>query len=149
MKGPARAAGTAPAPQWRYREHPGVVAPLDSADVTTADYAGSPADGRHQLPPQYAPGDVESRRYEGWVQAGYFTADAASAAAPVTIMIPPPNVTGSLHIGHSLDHTLIDALIRRRPMQGDNGPWLPGPGPVGIATQNVVERGIPKEGLAR
>src|SRR5258708_30101020 len=95
----------------------GAPAPLDSADVTTAD----------QLPPQYVPGEVESRRYEGWVKAGYFTADAASPAPPFTITIPPPDVTGSLHNCHSLDHTLIDALIRRRPMQGYNALALPGP----------------------
>src|SRR5712671_1195829 len=117
----------------------GAPAPLDSADVTTAD----------QLPPQYVPGEVESRRYEGWVKAGYFTADAASPAPPFTIMIPPPNVTGSLHIGHALDHTLIDALIRRRRMQGYNALWLPGTDHAGIATQNVVERDLAKEGLSR
>jgi valyl-tRNA synthetase len=127
----------------------GAGTPLDSADVTTADNARSPADGRPQLPPQYQPGDVESRRYEGWVKAGYFTADAASAAPPFTIMIPPPNVTGSLHIGHALDHTLIDALIRRRRMQGYNALWLPGTDHAGIATQNVVERELAKEGLSR
>src|SRR5215475_337850 len=127
----------------------GAAAPLDSADVTTADNAASPAQGRHQLPPQYLPGEVESRRYEGWVKAGYFTADAASAAPPFTIVIPPPNVTGSLHIGHALDHTLIDALIRRRRMQGYNALWLPGTDHAGIATQNVVERELAKEGLSR
>jgi valyl-tRNA synthetase len=102
-----------------------------------------------QLPPQYAPGEVETRRYEGWVAAGYFTADAKSAAPSFTIVIPPPNVTGSLHIGHALDHTLIDALVRRRRMQGYNALWLPGMDHAGIATQNVVEREIAKEGLSR
>ena len=67
-----------------------------------------------QLPSQYSPGDVESRRYEAWVAAGYFTPDPESTAPPFAIVIPPPNVTGSLHIGHALDHTLIDALTRRR-----------------------------------
>jgi len=113
---------------------------VDSADVTTAD---------HQLPPQYLPGDVESRRYQGWVDAGYFTADAASTAPAYTIMIPPPNVTGSLHIGHALDHTLIDALVRRRRMQGYNVLWLPGTDHAGIATQNVVERELARDGLSR
>src|SRR5216684_1825808 len=117
----------------------GAPAPLDSADVTTAD----------QLPPQYVPGEVESRRYEGWVKAGYFTADAASDAPSFTIMIPPPNVTGSLHIGHALDHALIDALVRRRRMQGYNALWLPGTDHAGIATQNVVERELAREGLSR
>ena len=102
-----------------------------------------------QLPPQYSPGDVETRRYEGWVAAGYFTADPASSAPPFTIVIPPPNVTGSLHIGHALDHTLIDALVRRRRMQGHNALWVPGMDHAGIATQNVVERELAKEGLSR
>ena len=101
------------------------------------------------MPPQYVPGEVESRRYEGWADAGHFTADATSGAPAFTIMIPPPNVTGSLHIGHALDHTLIDALIRRRRMQGYNALWLPGTDHAGIATQNVVERELAKEGLSR
>jgi len=117
--------------------------------VTTADNTEPPADGRRQLPPQYLPGEVEDRRYQDWVDAGYFTADAASAAPSFTIMIPPPNVTGSLHIGHALDHTLIDALVRRRRMQGYNALWLPGTDHAGIATQNVVERELAKEGLSR
>jgi valyl-tRNA synthetase len=102
-----------------------------------------------QLPAQYAPGEVESRIYEGWVKAGYFTADAESAAPPFTIVIPPPNVTGSLHIGHALDHTLIDALVRRRRMQGYNTLWLPGMDHAGIATQNVVERELARDRLSR
>src|SRR5205823_3380136 len=75
--------------------------------------------------------------------------DAASAAPAYTIVIPPPNVTGSLHIGHALDHTLIDSLVRRRRMQGYNTLWLPGMDHAGIATQNVVERELAKEGLSR
>ena len=102
-----------------------------------------------QLPSQYSPGEVETRRYEGWVASGYFTPDPGSSAPPFTIVIPPPNVTGSLHIGHALDHTLIDALVRRRRMQGYNALWLPGMDHAGIATQNVVERELAKEGLSR
>jgi len=104
-----------------------------------------------QLPPQYVPGEVETRRYEGWVAAGYFTpaSPADSSAPPFAIVIPPPNVTGSLHIGHALDHTLIDALVRRRRMQGYNALWVPGMDHAGIATQNVVERELAKEGLSR
>ena len=83
------------------------------------------------------------------MSAGYFTADPDSPAPPFTIVIPPPNVTGSLHIGHALDHTLIDALVRRRRMQGYNALWLPGMDHAGIATQNVVEREIAKDGLSR
>jgi len=102
-----------------------------------------------QLPAQYSPGAVEARRYEAWVDAGYFRADADSVAPSFTIVIPPPNVTGSLHIGHALDHTLIDALVRRRRMQGYNALWLPGMDHAGIATQNVVERELAREGLSR
>ena len=118
--------------------------PLDSADVTGEDQA--------QLPPQYAPGNVEPRLYERWESSGLFAADAkkVSPEAPAfCIVIPPPNVTGSLHIGHALDHTLIDALVRRRRMQGYNALWLPGMDHAGIATQNVVERELAKEGLSR
>ena len=104
---------------------------------------------RTQLPPQYAPGEVEARRYQYWESAGLFAADAASAAPAFTIVIPPPNVTGSLHIGHALDHTLIDALVRRRRMQGYNTLWLPGMDHAGIATQNVVERELASVGLSR
>jgi valyl-tRNA synthetase len=102
-----------------------------------------------ELPSQYAPAEVEGPRYEHWEKAGYFTADAGSAAPAYCIVIPPPNVTGSLHIGHALDHTLIDALIRRRRMQGYNTLWLPGMDHAGIATQNVVERELAREGLSR
>jgi valyl-tRNA synthetase len=116
--------------------------PLDFADVTTGTEAT-------QLPGQYNPGEVEARRYEAWVDAGYFRADPGTAAPPFSIVIPPPNVTGSLHIGHALDHTLIDALVRRRRMQGYNTLWLPGMDHAGIATQNVVERELAREGLSR
>jgi valyl-tRNA synthetase len=109
--------------------------------VTAAD--------RTELPPQYVPADVEPRRYEAWVQAGYFTPDPDSTAPAFTIVIPPPNVTGSLHVGHALDHTLIDSLIRRRRMQGYKTLWLPGMDHAGIATQNVVERELAREGLSR
>jgi valyl-tRNA synthetase len=102
-----------------------------------------------ELPSQYAPAEVEGPRYERWEKAGYFTADAYSAAPAYCIVIPPPNVTGSLHIGHALDHTLMDALIRRRRMQGYNTLWLPGTDHAGIATQNVVERELAKDGLSR
>jgi valyl-tRNA synthetase len=101
------------------------------------------------LPSQYAPAEVEGPRYEHWEKAGYFGADAYSTAPAYCIVIPPPNVTGSLHIGHALDHTLMDALIRRRRMQGYNTLWLPGMDHAGIATQNVVERELAKEGLSR
>ncbi len=97
----------------------------------------------------YQPAEVESRRYEQWVAGGYFRADAASDRPPFTIVIPPPNVTGSLHVGHALDHTIQDALVRRRRMQGYEALWLPGMDHAGIATQNVVERKLASEGLSR
>jgi valyl-tRNA synthetase len=102
-----------------------------------------------ELPSQYAPAEVEGPRYERWEKAGYFAADAYSTAPAYCIVIPPPNVTGSLHIGHALDHTLMDALIRRRRMQGYNTLWLPGMDHAGIATQNVVERELAKQSLSR
>jgi len=101
------------------------------------------------LPTQYAPAEVEGPLYERWVKAGYFEADAESEKPPFCIVIPPPNVTGSLHLGHALDHTLIDAATRRRRMQGYEALWLPGMDHAGIATQNVVERELAKEGLSR
>ena len=104
---------------------------------------------RPSLPPVYQPGEVEQRRYASWVGAGYFTADATSDRPPYTIVIPLPNVTGSLHTGHALDHTIQDALIRRRRMQGYEALWMPGLDHAGIATQNVVERQLAAEGLSR
>ena len=88
-------------------------------------------------------------RYRIWEERGYFTADASSPSPAFSIVIPPPNVTGSLHVGHAFEQTLIDALIRRRRMQGYNTLWLPGMDHAGIATQNVVERELAKEGLSR
>jgi valyl-tRNA synthetase len=102
-----------------------------------------------QLAAAYQPGDVEHRRYEHWVASGYFDADAKSDRPAYSIVIPPPNVTGSLHVGHALDHTIQDALIRRKRMQGFETLWLPGMDHAGIATQNVVERKLASEGLSR
>jgi valyl-tRNA synthetase len=103
------------------------------------------------LPSQYAPAEVEARRYELWEKAGYFTPEAQGDpdAPSYTIVLPPPNVTGVLHIGHALNHTLSDILVRRRRMQGYRTLWLPGMDHAGIATQNVVERELAKEGLSR
>ena len=101
------------------------------------------------LPPAYQPTEVELSRYSQWVDRGYFTADATSDRPPFTIVIPLPNVTGSLHTGHALDHTIQDALVRRRRMQGYEALWMPGLDHAGIATQNVVERQLASEGLSR
>lgn len=102
-----------------------------------------------ELAAAYQPRDVEQRRYEQWVAAGHFDADAKSEKPPFAIVIPPPNVTGSLHVGHALDHTIQDSLIRRKRMQGFEALWLPGMDHAGIATQNVVERKLAAEGLSR
>ncbi|WP_436787022.1 valine--tRNA ligase [Yinghuangia sp. YIM S10712] len=101
------------------------------------------------LSSQYAPAEVEAKLYERWVAAGYFEADAKSEKPAYTIVIPPPNVTGSLHLGHAFEHTLIDSLTRRKRMQGYETLWQPGMDHAGIATQNVVERELAKEGLSR
>ncbi|MFE3095135.1 valine--tRNA ligase [Streptomyces sp. NPDC059248] len=102
-----------------------------------------------ELPTQYAPAEVEGTLYERWVGRGYFEADAKSDKTPYTVVIPPPNVTGSLHMGHAFEHTLIDALTRRKRMQGYETLWQPGMDHAGIATQNVVERELAKEGKSR
>ncbi|SEE97974.1 valyl-tRNA synthetase [Streptomyces sp. 2112.3] len=102
-----------------------------------------------ELPTQYTPADVEGPLYERWVERGYFEADEKSDKPPYTIVIPPPNVTGSLHLGHAFEHTLIDALTRRKRMQGYETLWQPGMDHAGIATQNVVERELAKEGVSR
>ncbi len=104
---------------------------------------------RADLPTQYAPADVEGRLYARWTENGYFTPDNVSGASAFSIVIPPPNVTGSLHVGHALDHSIQDALIRRQRMRGLSTLWLPGMDHAGIATQNVVERELAKEGLSR
>ncbi|MBD0709729.1 MULTISPECIES: valine--tRNA ligase [unclassified Streptomyces] len=102
-----------------------------------------------ELPTQYAPAEVEGPLYERWVERGYFEVDAKSEKPAYTIVIPPPNVTGSLHLGHAFEHTLIDALTRRKRMQGFETLWQPGMDHAGIATQNVVERELAKEGKSR
>jgi valyl-tRNA synthetase len=101
------------------------------------------------LPGAWDPAAEEAPMYDRWVAAGYFTADAASEKPPFSIVLPPPNVTGSLHMGHALNHTLMDAMSRRRRMQGYEVLWLPGMDHAGIATQNVVERQLAGEGLSR
>ncbi|MBB3727204.1 valine--tRNA ligase [Nonomuraea dietziae] len=102
-----------------------------------------------ELPTQYTPADVETQSYERWVSGGYFGADPGSGREPYSIVLPPPNVTGVLHIGHALDHSIQDALSRRARMRGMETLWLPGMDHAGIATQNVVERELGKEGLSR
>ncbi|MFI5781238.1 valine--tRNA ligase [Nocardia sp. NPDC051570] len=101
------------------------------------------------LPTTFVPAVLESELYVRWVVAGYFHADPSSDKPPYSIVIPPPNVTGRLHMGHAFEHTQIDALTRRKRMQGYEVLWQPGMDHAGIATQNVVERQLAGEGLSR
>ena len=106
-------------------------------------------DNKKELAATFNPAEIESRLYEKWLAAGYFKADAKSKKPPFTIVIPPPNVTGSLHIGHALDHTIQDLLIRMKRMKGFEALWLPGMDHAGIATQNVVEKQLATQGKSR
>jgi len=102
-----------------------------------------------ELASSFSPADIEAALYEKWVAAGYFKATSTSTKPAFTIVIPPPNVTGSLHIGHALDHTLQDTLIRMKRMKGFEALWLPGMDHAGIATQNVVEKQLATQGVTR
>ena len=102
-----------------------------------------------ELASSFSPEDIEAALYEKWVAAGYFKATSTSTKPAFTIVIPPPNVTGSLHIGHALDHTLQDTLTRMKRMKGFEALWLPGMDHAGIATQNVVEKQLATEGVTR
>ena len=95
----------------------------------------------------YDPKEIEARRYPEWENAGAFRAHPESPKQPYCIVIPPPNVTGSLHMGHALDNTLQDVLIRWRRMKGDDVLWQPGTDHAGIATQMVVVRNLEQEGI--
>ncbi|MET4432596.1 valine--tRNA ligase [Mycolicibacterium sp. 624] len=109
----------------------------------------SPDNRADALPKSWDPGSVEADLYQGWVDAGYFTADPTSDKPPYSIVLPPPNVTGNLHMGHALDHTLMDALTRRKRMQGYEVLWLPGMDHAGIATQSVVEKQLAADGTSK
>ena len=107
------------------------------------------------LPPTYDPASAERELYARWEKAGIFTADPARSKRtggdrpPFTIVIPPPNVTAVLHMGHGLDDTVQDVIVRWRRMSGDETLWVPGTDHAGIATQNVVERSLAAEGKTR
>jgi valyl-tRNA synthetase len=104
---------------------------------------------KRELASAFVPSEIEGPLYQKWLDAGYFAADANSNKEPFTIVIPPPNVTGNLHIGHALDQTLQDCLTRLKRMQGFEALWLPGMDHAGIATQNVVEKQLAAKGLSR
>ncbi len=102
-----------------------------------------------ELSKVYDPKAVEERRYAEWMEKGYFHAEVDENKKPFTIVIPPPNVTGQLHMGHAFDETLQDILIRYKRMQGYSALWMPGTDHAGIATQIKVEAELRKEGLTR
>ena len=102
-----------------------------------------------ELPKIYDPKEVESSIYEMWEKGGYFHAEKSADKKPFTIVMPPPNVTGQLHMGHAMDATLQDTLIRFKRMQGYNALWIPGVDHAGIATQIKVEEELRKEGITR
>lgn len=101
------------------------------------------------LSTRYIPHNVEDKWYTHWEKKGYFHASVDRSKRPYTIVIPPPNITGSLHMGHALNNTIQDILIRYKRMQGYNTLWVPGVDHAGIATQNVVEKEIAREGKSR
>src|SRR5271165_5870076 len=102
-----------------------------------------------EIPKAYEPQAVEDKWYAFWLNHGCFTADAKSAKPAYSIVIPPPNVTGMLHMGHVLNNTIQDILSRKARMDGKEVLWLPGTDHAGIATQMMVERALKKEGKIR
>ncbi len=100
-----------------------------------------------QIEKVYEPQRFEPHWAQWWIDSGIFRAAGTSAARSFSLVIPPPNVTGSLHIGHMLEHTEIDVTIRWHRMLGENTLWLPGTDHAGIATQMVVERKLAEEGI--
>ena len=101
------------------------------------------------LPKAYEPAEIEKRWYSFWEEKKLFHADDKKTGKEYSIVIPPPNVTGSLHMGHALNNTMQDILVRYYRMNGYNTLWMPGTDHAGIATQNVVEKQLAQEGLKR
>src|SRR3989338_256077 len=108
-----------------------------------------PSGNPNELAKAYEAKLVEKKWYEEWKKRGYFKASSDSKKKPYTIVIPPPNVTGILHMGHALNSTLQDILIRYKRMKGENALWVVGTDHAGIATQNVVERQLADENTNR
>ena len=102
-----------------------------------------------QLEKVYEPQRFEPHWAEWWIEAGVFQADVKSTAPVFSLVIPPPNVTGSLHIGHMLEHSEIDCTVRWHRMRGDNTLWLPGTDHAGISTEMMVVRQLAQEGTSR
>jgi valyl-tRNA synthetase len=102
-----------------------------------------------ELPKHYDPKAIEEKWYSHWLEKGYFHSDSSRGGEPYCVVIPPPNVTGILHMGHALNNTIQDVLVRWKRMEGRNVVWVPGTDHAGIATQNVVERKLREEGKSR
>ena len=103
----------------------------------------------HKLPEKYNPQEFEEKRYQEWEEKGYFKPSMDSAKQPYCIMMPPPNVTGKLHMGHALDDTIQDVLIRFKRMQGYDCLWLPGTDHSAISTEMKVVQKLKEEGLTK
>ena len=102
-----------------------------------------------ELSPKYNPAEVEAGRYQKWLDEDVFKPSGDKKAKPYSIVIPPPNVTGKLHLGHAWDTTLQDIIIRQKRMQGFDTLWLPGMDHAGIATQAKVEARLAEDGISR
>lgn len=102
-----------------------------------------------ELEPQYSPKSFEKKWWDFWAAGGFFNADENSKKKPYTILMPPPNVTAQLHMGHGTTYTVQDILVRWKRMQGFNALWLPGTDHAGIATQMMVEKSLEAEGKTR
>ncbi len=121
---------------------------INTSAAESAEVGAAPS--AIDIPKAYEPKAVEERWYPFWVARRYFhAADRSDGKKTFSVVIPPPNVTGSLHMGHALNNTLQDILVRTKRMQGFNVCWMPGTDHAGIATQNVVERQLAKEGTSR
>lgn len=104
---------------------------------------------KQELPKQYNPKATESSIYDFWLKGKFFLADSSSTKKPYCIVIPPPNVTDVLHLGHAFNNTFQDIMTRYKKMQGFETLWLPGTDHAGIATQVVIEKRLAKEGKSR
>jgi valyl-tRNA synthetase len=109
----------------------------------------SPQDKAEQIRPVYSPKDVEAKWYRFWEERGFFKASVNPGKTPYTIVMPPPNITGILTMGHILNNTIQDILIRWKRMEGSEACWIPGTDHAGIATQHVVEKALAKQGITR
>src|SRR5450631_4724910 len=107
------------------------------------------APSAHEIPKTYEPQAVEAKWYKFWEEGGYFKPRPNPRSKPFVISMPPPNVTGALHLGHAITATVEDIMIRYHRMQGDETLWVPGEDHAGIATQTVVERLLASEGTDR